>query len=193
MPRGVKPEKKKRDPNAPKKPMSAWLFFCQENRALVTAENPEAKAPDILKLLGVKKKTINAKEAKKYDDMAVAARKAYDEKMANYVVPDEFKNQKQKKDPNMPKRALSAWLYYCAAHRATVKVDNPDAKAPDILKLLAAKKKLATEKELEQYQALADKDKERYQKEMAIYKVNHPKKKTAKPAARDDNSSDDSD
>ena len=34
--------KAKKDPNAPKKPLSAFMFFSQENRQKVKDENPDA-------------------------------------------------------------------------------------------------------------------------------------------------------
>ena len=35
-------EKKTKDPNAPKKPLSAYMFFCQASRDTIKTENPDA-------------------------------------------------------------------------------------------------------------------------------------------------------
>jgi hypothetical protein len=40
--KGEKPTKAKKDPNAPKRPLSAYMFFSQDQRATVKEENPEA-------------------------------------------------------------------------------------------------------------------------------------------------------
>ena len=45
---------KKKDPNAPKRPMSAYMFFSNDARAEVKKENPDFKITDISKALGVK-------------------------------------------------------------------------------------------------------------------------------------------
>lgn len=37
-----KKRRSKKDPNAPKRGLSAYMFFSQENRAQVKEENPEA-------------------------------------------------------------------------------------------------------------------------------------------------------
>ncbi|KAF9575293.1 Non-histone chromosomal protein 6 [Mortierella alpina] len=57
--RGAKaeePKKKKRkvkkDPNAPKNPMSAYLMFCEEWREKVKAKNPDASFGELGRLLG---------------------------------------------------------------------------------------------------------------------------------------------
>ena len=46
-----KRKKKARDPNAPKRPMTAYFLFSQEHRAEVKKANPEAKVGDIAKIL----------------------------------------------------------------------------------------------------------------------------------------------
>lgn len=39
---GTKAGKAKKDPNAPKRPLSAYMYFSQENRSTVKEENPDA-------------------------------------------------------------------------------------------------------------------------------------------------------
>lgn len=41
-----------KDPNAPKKNLSAYMFFSKDAREEVKSENPEAKFGDIGKLIG---------------------------------------------------------------------------------------------------------------------------------------------
>lgn len=38
----AKPAKAKKDPNAPKRPLSAYMFFSQDQRTTVKDENPDA-------------------------------------------------------------------------------------------------------------------------------------------------------
>ncbi|KAG0203785.1 Non-histone chromosomal protein 6 [Mortierella sp. GBA30] len=44
--------KAKKDPNAPKNPMSAYLLFCEEWREKVKAQNPESSFGELGRLLG---------------------------------------------------------------------------------------------------------------------------------------------
>ncbi|KAG5462048.1 MAG: high mobility group box domain-containing protein, partial [Olpidium bornovanus] len=47
--RGSKPKK---DPNAPKRNLSAYMFYAQENREKVKAQHPNATFSDMGKILG---------------------------------------------------------------------------------------------------------------------------------------------
>mmetsp|Transcript_14135 Transcript_14135/g.20062 ORF Transcript_14135/g.20062 Transcript_14135/m.20062 type:complete len:104 (+) Transcript_14135:198-509(+) len=49
------------------------------------------------------------------------------------VVKPKRKKRKKNKDPNRPKRNMSAFFLYSNANRARVKADNPDAKFGDIV------------------------------------------------------------
>ncbi|KAF9348803.1 Non-histone chromosomal protein 6 [Mortierella sp. AD094] len=44
--------KAKKDPNAPKNPMSAYLLFCEEWREKVKAQNPDSSFGELGRLLG---------------------------------------------------------------------------------------------------------------------------------------------
>ncbi len=92
--------------------------------------------------------------------------------MSTYVPPDDLEDvrgRKKKKDPNAPKRNMSAFFIYSNAVRPQVKEDNPEAGFGDIAKLISRQYKALSEKELAIYQKKAVEDKERYQREMRIY------------------------
>ncbi|KAJ2770524.1 Non-histone chromosomal protein 6, partial [Coemansia nantahalensis] len=73
--------------------------------------------------------------------------------------------RRAKKDTNAPKRALSAYMYFSQAKRATVQKENPNATFGEIGKLLGDKWKTMDDKARKPYQDLADKDKARYEAE----------------------------
>jgi hypothetical protein len=98
------------------------------------------------------------------------------------------KKKKAKKDPNAPKRGKSSFMFYSNEIRATIKEENPDLSFGDLGKLIGSKFKALEADEKEKYTDLAQKDKERYQKEMAGYKV-----KQEEEAADSDDSDEDSD
>ena len=92
--------------------------------------------------------------------------------MATYVPPDdleEYRGKKKKKDPNAPKRNMSAFFIYSNAVRPTVREENPEAGFGEIAKIISRQYKALPEKELAIYQKKAVEDKERYQREMRIY------------------------
>jgi hypothetical protein len=51
-PKGDKKPRKKKEPGAPKKALSAYMFFVKEKRSEVKAENPEMSTQDIAKEMG---------------------------------------------------------------------------------------------------------------------------------------------
>jgi hypothetical protein len=123
-------------------------------------------------------KALSAEERAKYDKLAEDDKERYLEEMKTYVAPygddsDDDKPTKKKKatkDPNAPKRPMSAYFLYSNAIRNSVKEQNPDAKFGDIAKIISAQYKELTESELAGWQKKADADKERYQAEMEAYR-----------------------
>ncbi|WVQ97530.1 non-histone chromosomal protein 6 [Kwoniella sp. CBS 9459] len=83
---GVKDSKKraKKDPNKPKRALSAYMFFVQDYRERIKAENPEATFGDVGKLLGIKWKEMSPPEKKPYEDKAQADKARADRENAVY-------------------------------------------------------------------------------------------------------------
>ena len=78
---------------------------------------------------------------------------------------------KKKKDPNAPKRALSAYNYFLTENQQAIKagMTGDDIKQTDVLKEVARQWKELSDKKKAKYVKLADKDKTRYAKEMEAY------------------------
>ncbi|CAI9153001.1 unnamed protein product [Rangifer tarandus platyrhynchus] len=66
-PRGDKKGKKK-DPNAPKRPPSAFFLFCSEHRPKIKSEHPGLSLGDTAKKLGSKKKNEPEDEEEEEED-----------------------------------------------------------------------------------------------------------------------------
>ncbi|KAJ0426063.1 high mobility group box domain-containing protein [Aspergillus carlsbadensis] len=81
--------RKKKDPNAPKRGLSAYMFFANENREKVREDNPGISFGQVGKMLGEKWKALSDKERKPYDDKAAADKKRYEEEKAQYNAADE--------------------------------------------------------------------------------------------------------
>lgn len=119
-------------------------------------------------------KELNEKEVKKWAKKAEGDKMRYQDEMKDYIPtadPDgEKKGKKAKKDPNAPKRNMSAYFLYSIDARPTVKEENPDASFGDIARLISTKFKELSEKERKIWDDRAAADKERYNAEMAEYK-----------------------
>ncbi|KAF8918394.1 high mobility group box domain-containing protein [Mucidula mucida] len=77
------PRKAKKDPKAPKRALSAYMFFSQDWRERIKTENPDAGFGEVGKLLGAKWKELDEEEKKPYVDLAAKDKtRAEDEKAA---------------------------------------------------------------------------------------------------------------
>jgi len=78
--------------------------------------------------------------------------------------------KRKTKDPNAPKRALSAFFHFCGEERPKVKEVLSDATVGEMAKELGRRWNDVTDDVKAKFEALAAKDKQRYEKEMAVYK-----------------------
>ena len=180
-----------KDPNAPKRGKSAYLFFCSAMRSKVKeALSPEAKATDVTRELGIRWNLLKedkgrAKELVKYQKQAAEDKARYDTERSEYV-PDEtlVKQGRIKKVNSGPKRAKSAYLYFCLDKREEVKRDLGDgSSATDITRELGARWNiLKTEGSTKKYDDEAAEDKSRYYLEKEEGNEATPGKKV--PAAK---------
>ena len=82
--KGGKKKTAKKDPNAPKRPLSSYMIFAGENRAKVVEENPGASIGDVGKALGAKWKEMSAEEKAPFEEKAKEAKAKYAEQMKAY-------------------------------------------------------------------------------------------------------------
>jgi hypothetical protein len=72
------------DPNAPKRPKNAYMFFIQAHRADTVQEHPDMRVTEISKVLGQKWRELDASEKKPYNDQAAQDKLRYEEAMEEY-------------------------------------------------------------------------------------------------------------
>ena len=101
---------------------------------------------------------------------------------------------KKTKDPEAPKQAKSAYIFFCAEKRQEVKDQNPEMDSKDITRELGKMWGALSEKEKEPFNKLHAEDKARYEKEKEEYKSSsesssesesEDKPKKAKPAKKE--------
>jgi len=76
--------KAKKDPNAPKRALSAYMFFSQDWRERIKAENPDAGFGEVGKLLGAKWKELDDSEKKPYIEQAARDKTRAENEKASY-------------------------------------------------------------------------------------------------------------
>ena len=77
----VKKTKKVKPVGEPKKPKSAWLFFCEQEIKKLSKEENSPKGRDIMVELGKRWKEVSENKKKKFEKMAKQAKEQYDEDM----------------------------------------------------------------------------------------------------------------
>lgn len=76
--------KKEKDPNAPKRPLTAYFLFMGDERAKVKASNPDFTIAEISKELGERWKTLDAGKKEMYQEKATKGKARYDVEMKEY-------------------------------------------------------------------------------------------------------------
>lgn len=71
------PKKQKKDPNAPKKPLSAFMIFSNEQRGRIKKENPEDDFGTIGKKIGQEWKALSEDEKSIYVEKAQKEKERY--------------------------------------------------------------------------------------------------------------------
>ncbi|CAJ0651914.1 8488_t:CDS:2 [Entrophospora sp. SA101] len=73
-----------KDPNAPKRPNTAYILFSNEIRPETKDANPKANQKEIVTMIGQKWKALSSEQKKVYEDRYSADKERYDEELRAY-------------------------------------------------------------------------------------------------------------
>lgn len=185
-----KSKRKKGKKNGPKRPKSAYIFFCQDKRPEVREQNPEMKATEVTKELGAMWNEIKeTDDALEYINLAKEDKVRYNQELENTPAvtseEDDQENPKKKKKKNKkdgPKKAKSAYIFFCQEKRAEVKEKNDELNPKEITSELGRLWNLikGTNK-AQKYIDMAEEDKERYKNESNNEETKEEPKEKKKP------------
>ena len=163
-------KKEKRDPDAPKAAKNAFILFCGENRDSVKKDNPDLKPTEITKKLGEMWRELDDEDKEEYQNKAKEDKERFDNEMEDYEPKDGFRCPKKspKKDKTSPKRARSAYIFFCNDKReeVTEELVKKGKKKTEVLKKLGEMWRELEDKEKKPYEKMAKEDKKRFEKEM---------------------------
>jgi hypothetical protein len=126
------------------------------------------------------------KEKKRFAEMAEKDKARYDREMSTYTPPaGEGGRKRKKKDPNAPKRPLSAFFLFCHDERPAVKLVYPTYSVGEVAKELGERWNKVTPEQKSKYEKQASVDKQRYEVEITNYR-NKKSKAEAAPAAAEE-------
>ena len=81
----TKKRKRKRDPHAPKRARSSYIFFVSDTRSQVAQESPELKNTEIITELGKRWRNLSERERQPYQARQVQDKQRYLDEMAHYT------------------------------------------------------------------------------------------------------------
>uniref|UniRef100_A0A7S3PSE9 HMG box domain-containing protein n=1 Tax=Aplanochytrium stocchinoi TaxID=215587 RepID=A0A7S3PSE9_9STRA len=133
---------KKKNDKKPKKAMTPFMVFSKETRKILVVENPKMTFSDIGRELGARWRSLDADRREEYVRKAQEDYNRFVVEKKNYVPPGEAgKKRRTAEELNKTKvkKSISAYLYFCNAHRNQVKAANPELKMVEVQRVLADK------------------------------------------------------
>lgn len=161
-----------KDPNAPKRGKSSFIYFSTEFRSKVQAENPTLGTQELSKILGARWGNMTDLEKQPYRDLQDQDKLRYEREKAAYVPPPDLPRgygKKKKKDPNRPKKAKTAFICFSMALRGKIKEETPNLSVPETGKRLGEMWSKLSDHEKQPYVKMHEDDKVRYIKAMEEY------------------------
>ena len=184
--------KKEVDPNRPRRHVSAFLHFQNHVRDKIRQEEPTVSFGQMSKRAAQLWEGITPEEKQKWEQQAAEDKARYEREIANYTPPFGFDKKgrnvqvkkakrKKRRDPDAPKRAVSAYVFFGHSERPKIQEENPDIEFKDVGRKLGERWRNLAAEEKAKFEELAQKDKDRYAKEIAAY--NEEKERKAQEEA----------
>jgi len=169
--------KYKKAPQAPRRFKPAYMFFSTIKYKEISEElgtkGIVEKTTNIAKLVSKAWKELSTEERNKWEEMARQDKHRFEVEKSLYTGPWKMLAKKgSQKDPNAPKRPMSAFLAYSHAKRASVKVKNPELNNTEISRLLVRTWKEAPEEDKREYIEQESQLRQKYLSEIAVWREN---------------------
>lgn len=175
--------KAERDVNAPKRNMSAYLLYQNAMRNQFKRENPGMTFGQLAKYTSHMYKNLTPEEKATWVTRAEQDKSRYDQEIAQYVPPPGHdargnliedprprkRNKRAPKDPDAPKRASGAYVFFTNEMRPVVMKQFPGIKFVEMGRILGERWRALTPDEKTRYEGMAQEDKVRFQLEMQQY------------------------
>jgi len=163
-----------RESGKPRGKTSPYGFFVkmcyEEHKKKYPNEN--VQVTEISKKCSEKWKTMSPAEKQRFYELAQKDAERYQAEVAAFGGEDAMRKRKRaKKDPNAPKRALSAFFFFSQVKRPEVSQSHPDYKVGQVAQELGRMWKELTDQEKKTYEEMTTRDKGRYEVEMRDYKA----------------------
>jgi len=165
-------------PGKPRGRMTAYAYFVQACREELKKRHPDQAVAftEFSRSCAQRWKAMSAQEKAPFQNQAEVDKQRFNAEMRTYVPQDAGRKRggkrKRSKDPNAPKRSLSAFFWFCNDERPKIRGMNPEYTVGDVAKELGRMWAQVDGQTRERYNLMAERDKQRYQREMEGYKNN---------------------
>merc|ERR1719384_3048356 len=88
----------RKDENAPKRSLSAYMLYAASIRAKVVKENPDMKVTEVMKEQSTMWKALGNSDRQKWVDKAASEKKKYDTKLARYMKTADYQKYAEEKE-----------------------------------------------------------------------------------------------
>lgn len=178
-----KNSKKPQDQNAPKRPMSAYFLWANNKRGDLMKESPNVGVAELGKKLGSLWAKVSGSEKEIFEAKAKKQKEAYEKKIEKYRKTADYKTHQKNlyafrihqtkkpfpRDPNAPKRNLSAYMIYLNSVRENVVKENPGMSSVEIMKEQSMMWKALNDEERMPFKKKAEAEKAKYSKRLERY------------------------
>lgn len=180
-----------RDPHAPKRNLSAYLLYQNAMRDQFKTDNPGMTFGQLSKYTSHMYRSLTAQEKAQWEVRCLQDKARYEEEMSQYIPPPGFdvqgilidthppsslssnssKKMKKPKDPNAPKRARGSYVFFTNYIRPIIMKENPDTKFVELGSIMGERWRNIDPDEKRKYEALANEDRNRFNREMEDYNI----------------------
>jgi hypothetical protein len=187
---GVRTSKKIKckDPNAPKRNLSAYLLYQNAMRDQFKADNPGMTFGQLSKYTSHMYRSLTPEEKAQWENRSIADKQRFEDEMRRYVPPPGFdpqgvlidtqpayvssahtKKTKKPKDPKAPKRARGSYVFFTNHIRPLIMKEKPDTKFVELGAIMGERWRNISKEEKAKYEEMALEDRNRFNKEMEEY------------------------
>eukprot|EP00494_Astrolonche_serrata_P027759 UN28023 len=171
--------KQLKDPNAPPRTRSAYLIFCEKNRAEVADNNPDSTMVELSAMLGKMWSETGESARKPFMEASSKSKEQFEKAMEAYKLTEDYAEFQKRKathnliakyvdkipgakkknlyksfpsDPNQPKRPTTAYFLFAFDNRESMVKKNPDSTYQEVGRLLGEAWKNANDTTKSKYQ-----------------------------------------
>jgi len=142
----------------PKRPLSAFMFFVQLNRATVTKNLINRSAKEVGTKLGCIWKNLSSSVKQKFESLALADKNRYIEAKKKYIISNNAFVRVVK--------PRNSYVIFSIQQRPLIKKQRPDLTFVEVNQVITTNWKTLTEEEKEPYEDQSEADKIRYIQEV---------------------------